>query len=110
MFTTATQDKANRKSVTGRDGLIVRQALYYAVKYIDGLPKQLQEHSNRQDMMQILLDMDPHYLENQRRQVAWLEENQPLPDDGDPLTAAIKAHIRTVPEFRDTTYPREVKQ
>ncbi len=98
----------NRKSVTGRDGFIMRQALYYAIKYIDGLPEQLREYSNQFDMMKILLDMDPHYLANQRRQVAWIEKNTPLADDGSELWKAIKAHHRTVPEFRDTRYPAEV--
>jgi hypothetical protein len=48
--------------ITGRDGYIIKQALYYAVKYIDGLPGNLREYSNRRDMVRILLAMDPDYF------------------------------------------------
>jgi hypothetical protein len=41
------------KSITGRDGYIVAQALAYAILVIEALPNHSQEYSNCQDMKAI---------------------------------------------------------
>jgi hypothetical protein len=56
--------------LTGRDDTVIKRALYYAIKYIDGLPHELRgflECGYRAHMMEILLAMDPDYLEAQKR-------------------------------------------
>ena len=42
------------KSITGRDGYILRQALAYAIKLIEALPDDRQEYSNMCDMIRLL--------------------------------------------------------
>jgi hypothetical protein len=41
------------KSITGRDGYIMSQALVYAIGYIQNLPREKQEWSNMVDMCEI---------------------------------------------------------
>jgi hypothetical protein len=41
-------------SLTGRDGVILTQALPYAIVTIDRLPRDRQERSNREDMWDLL--------------------------------------------------------
>jgi hypothetical protein len=43
-----------KPSVTGRDGLIVAKALAYAIAFIDSLPEEKQERSDRADMVALL--------------------------------------------------------
>jgi hypothetical protein len=53
----ATQPPAKtkqRKSITGRDGYLVLQALAYAIETIAALPDRYQEWSNREDMKCLL--------------------------------------------------------
>ena len=42
------------KSVTGRDGYIIAQALAYAIEAIGALPPERREESNRTDMKRLL--------------------------------------------------------
>ncbi len=43
-----------KPSVTGRDGLIVAKALAYATAFMDSLPEEKLERSNRDDMVPLL--------------------------------------------------------
>ncbi len=43
-----------KPSVTGRDGLIVAKALAYAIAFMDSLPEEKQERSDRCDMVALL--------------------------------------------------------
>jgi hypothetical protein len=45
--------------VTGRDKLIIAQALVYAIHFIDTLPREYQPLSNRDDMLAILKTIYP---------------------------------------------------
>jgi hypothetical protein len=47
------------KNVTGRDGMIIRQALAYAIATIARLPRRQQEASNAQDMCALLTHLCP---------------------------------------------------
>jgi hypothetical protein len=52
------------KSITGRDGYIVAQALYQACLYQQRLKNEgstLYEWSNHQDMKKILMEIYPHF-------------------------------------------------
>ena len=51
------------QKVTGRDGFIIKQALYCAIKFIDSLPEELQETSNQNDMKALLLATEPEIVE-----------------------------------------------
>jgi|SRR3954462_6072697 hypothetical protein len=82
-----------QESITGRDWLIIPQALNYAIKYIDSQPKILRERSNRADMARILLAMYPGYVESQRHIVDHLEQLNGLE-----LSAAAKARLE-VPDL-----------
>ena len=55
------------KDITGRDGFIIRKALYYAIQFIDSKPESLPEHSDRADMMKLLNALDPEYVEQRRK-------------------------------------------
>jgi hypothetical protein len=77
---------AMAESITGRDGYIIKQALYYAIKYIDGLPDILREYSDRADMVSILLAMDPDYFARMKQ----LQSPLPLPPNAPP---ALKARL-----------------
>ena len=43
-----------KPSVTGRDDLIVAKALAYAIAFMDSLPEEKQERSDRADMVALL--------------------------------------------------------
>lgn len=47
----------DKKSVTGRDGMIVAKALCYAIASIDALPAARREASDRDDMVRLLRAM-----------------------------------------------------
>jgi hypothetical protein len=85
-------DTTEQESITGRDDLIVAQALLYAIKYIDSLPTELQELSNRDDMARILLAVYPGFVDEGRNLIL---------DRDDSLTAAHKAHLKT-PDLSET--------
>jgi hypothetical protein len=44
------RDGTPGRSITGRDGYILAQALAYAITAIERLPEQLREYSNQEDM------------------------------------------------------------
>jgi predicted metal-dependent hydrolase len=46
--------KLNSRSITGRDGYIMAQALAYAIEAIEHLPDDWQEWSNKEDMKLLL--------------------------------------------------------
>ena len=54
-------------SVTFRDGYVIRKALMYAIAFVDRLPLEEQEQSDRDDMMQILDRLLP--VDNNWRQI-----------------------------------------
>lgn len=58
------------KSITGRDGYIIRKALAYAIESISRFPEQWQERSDQRDMITILYniadDADFYLAEAQR--------------------------------------------
>ncbi len=45
--------------VTGRDGYIIAKALCYAIAFIDTLPFERRESSDRDDMVAILIETVP---------------------------------------------------
>ena len=49
------------EGITGRDGYIIAEALYLAVKWIDHLPKELRSESDKHDMLRILNDAFPDW-------------------------------------------------
>jgi hypothetical protein len=63
------------QKVTGRDGFIIKQALYCAIKFIDSLPEELQETSNQNDMKALLLATEPEIVElSQQNRAAYLRQ------------------------------------
>jgi hypothetical protein len=67
-------DKNESNDVTGRDGLVMAKALWYALKYIEGLPENLREWSDQQDMKAVLVGRFPGGLDAmQRTYSAWLQ-------------------------------------
>jgi len=58
-MTTATTNR----SITGRDGYIMAQALYWAIKFSQRLPSRYREWSNEQDMKAILNSRFPDCAE-----------------------------------------------
>ncbi len=42
------------KGITGRDGYIVAEALYFATKWIDEMPDKVRPASDKRDILQIL--------------------------------------------------------
>ena len=46
--------KPETPGITGRDGYIVAEALYFAAKWIEAQPEHLQRKSDREDMLAIL--------------------------------------------------------
>lgn len=57
----------HQMNVTGRDGFIMTKALAYAITTIDCLPRDQQEGSDRDDMLDLLCAMVPD--ETQRRAI-----------------------------------------
>jgi len=52
-------DDEETGDITGRDSLVMTKALWYALKYIEGLPADLQEWSDQQDMKALLIAYFP---------------------------------------------------
>ena len=46
--------RMSRRSITGRDGYLVLQALAYTILTIEALPEPQQEWSNKEEMKQLL--------------------------------------------------------
>ena len=51
------------KGITGRDGYIIAEALYFAIKWIDQMPKELRSESDKHDMLRILNTAFPEWEE-----------------------------------------------
>ena len=51
------------KGVTGRDGYIIAEALYYATKWIDEMPDNLRPVSDQRDILRILNAAFPGWLD-----------------------------------------------
>ena len=58
--------KLKSRSITGRDGYIMAQALAYAIEAIEHLPDKWQEWSNKEDMKLLLNTLQPGMAENLR--------------------------------------------
>ena len=101
-------DTTEQESITGRDDLIMAQALLYAIKYIDGLPRKLQEPSNRADMAKILLACYPGYVESRKESIQFtsdwardlLAKHGAKVELDDSLKAARDAHLG-MPDLSD---------
>ena len=72
-----------KPSVTGRDGYIMAKALAYAIAYIDSLPEEKREASDRNDM------------------VALLNDNVPDPTEREWLARGVEAHTGVLPDLTD---------
>jgi hypothetical protein len=57
-----TKCRLTGQDITGRDAFIVSKALFYAIKYVDSLPKWMQEKSDQADMVRLLKVMAPDYV------------------------------------------------
>ena len=69
------------RNITGRDDPILATALWYALKYIQSLPAELQEWSNEQDMKTILMTRYRGFVESrimQAKATAKLQRERPL--------------------------------
>jgi hypothetical protein len=87
-----TNNQYNGKSITGRDGYIVAQALYQACKYQERLAKEgstKYEWSNHQDMKKILMDCYTHFAGIFAMQDASSGEIPDLVDDKEDSDAAV---------------------
>ena len=98
-----------QETITGRDGFIIKQALYYAIKYINDLPEYLREYSNQMDMARILNAYDPDYVDrektyygsNGRKLLEQLREKHPEATP-DPV------HDDAIGHYRETASVEEV--
>lgn len=83
-------------NITGRDDPILATALWYALKYIQGLPAELQEWSKEQDMKAILMTRYCDFVESrimQAKATAKLQRERPLEKPAD-VSAAEFAGFR----------------
>ena len=71
------------KTVTARDGYIINKALAYAIAWIDSLPKEQQEASDRCDMVAILISRIPS------------------PRQRAVLASGVQCHTGVLPDFTD---------
>ncbi len=83
-------------NITGRDRAIIAQALYYAIKYIDGLPEWLREYSNQSDMAKLLKAIDPDFVKHET-QINDLIREKMRKEPGTPIDMSVARH-RTIPE------------
>ncbi len=51
------------KGITGRDGYIVAEALYFATKWIDEMPDKVRPSSDERDILRILNAAFPDWLD-----------------------------------------------
>jgi len=58
-------DPTKRSSVTGRDDYVIAKALVYAIAFIESLPEQQRELSDRDDMVALLNDLVPSAAERE---------------------------------------------
>ena len=72
-----------KPSVTGRDGLIVAKALAYAIAFMDSLPEEKLERSDRDDM------------------VALLHAAVSDPDQRERLARGVEVHTGVLPDLTD---------
>ncbi len=72
-----------KPSVTGRDDLNVAKALAYAIAFMDSLPEEKLERSDRDDMVTLIYAAVPDPVERER------------------LTRSVEAHTGALPDLTD---------
>lgn len=75
------------KGVTGRDRYVTTKALAYAIAFIDSLPEDQQESSDRDDMVALLVALLPNMVE---REI---------------LAQSVQSHTGVLPDITDWKHP-----